>query len=172
MGDFNSRVGSVPGQGITGNSSDITKNGERFIAFLNGGNFTHINGQSDLTTGLWTRQRANSRSVLDYAVISSEHLHTVRNLFIDDHGLYSGGSDHNFLFLSLMDEFVKRKRVAVEPVKKKQAQESLVAAMSVRYFLSSLQQKSFNPNFILQCLSKCLRFNSLPYLKLQLPFSI
>ena len=36
MGDFNSRVGSVPGQGITGNSSDITKNGERFVVFLNG----------------------------------------------------------------------------------------------------------------------------------------
>ena len=108
MGDFNSRVGSAPGKGIAGNTPDITKNGERFIAFLNGGNFTHINGQSDLTTGLWTRQRANSRSVLDYAVISNEHLHTVQSLFIDDHGIFGGGSDHNFLFLSLKDEFVRK----------------------------------------------------------------
>ena len=119
MGDFNSRVGSAPGQGIVGNTPDITKNGERFIAFLNGGNFTHINGQSDLTTGLWTRQRANSRSVLDYAIISNEHLHTVKSLIIDDHGIFGGGSDHNFLFLSLKDEFVKKKRLAVETAKKK-----------------------------------------------------
>jgi hypothetical protein len=44
-------------------------------------------------------------------VISSEHLSTVHSLFIDEGGRFGGGSDHNFLFLTLDDNFVRKQRL-------------------------------------------------------------
>ena len=120
LGDFNSHIGSEPGVGVPGNHVDINPNGNRFLRFLRDGSFSHINGNENLSTGLWTRQRGNSKSVLDYAVVSSEHLSTVKSLVIDERGLLGGGSDHNFLLLTLSDLLVKNKRVSLtRPTKKK-----------------------------------------------------
>ena len=119
LGDFNAHVGSEVGVGIQGNNTDINYNGERFLNFLHHGRFCHINGNMDLTTGLWTRQRGSSKSVLDYAVISNEHLDSVLDLFIDDQGELGGGSDHNFLILTLKDMFVKKRRLLqLKPTKR------------------------------------------------------
>ena len=74
VGDFNSHVGSAPGRGIDGNHHTVNMNGERFLRFLEDGSFRHVNGERALVTGLWTRQRGGSKTVLDYAVISSEHI--------------------------------------------------------------------------------------------------
>ena len=111
LGDFNSHIGSVPGQGVPNNHDDVNLNGERFLRFLEDGSFCHVNGIDRLTTGRWTRQRGGSKSILDYAVVSSEHLHTVQSLLVDEAGLLGGGSDHNFLVLVLDDVFVKKKRL-------------------------------------------------------------
>ena len=111
LGDFNAHIGSVLGRGVPGNHDDVTLNGERFLRFLEDGSFRHVNGVEHLTTGRWTRQRGGSKSILDYAVVSSEHLYTVQSLVIDEAGLLGGGSDHNFLILVLDDEFVKKKRL-------------------------------------------------------------
>ena len=119
LGDFNAHIGSVLGQGVVGNHDDINQNGERFLRFLRDGSFCHINGEQNLTTGLWTRQRGNSKTILDYAVISSEHLSTVHGLLIDDQGDFGGGSDHNWLFLTLNDNFVKKHRFLNVTSKKK-----------------------------------------------------
>ena len=119
LGDFNAHTGSEPGVGVPGNHADINPNGNRFLRFLQDGSFSHINGNQNLTTGLWTRQRGNSKSVLDYAVVSSEHLSTVKSLAIDERGLLGGGSDHNFLILTLNDLLVKNKLVSLtRPTKK------------------------------------------------------
>ena len=97
LGDFNSHIGSVPGRGVPGNHDNVNLNGERFLHFLEDGSFRHVNGVEHLTTGRWTRQRGGSKSILDYAVVSSEHLYTVQSLFIVEAGLLGWGSDHNFL---------------------------------------------------------------------------
>ena len=110
LGDWNCHVGSAEGLGVAGNHGDVNENGAKH-QFLREGFFTHINGVDNLTTGKWTRQRAGSKSILDFAVVSDEHLPTVHSLFVDDQGLMGGGSDHNFLVLTLNDEFVKRTRL-------------------------------------------------------------
>ena len=70
-----------------------------------------INGQKHLTKGLWTRQRGSSKTIIDYAAISEEHLNTVQSFEIDDKGVHAGCSDHNWMFLTVEDHFVKKKRL-------------------------------------------------------------
>ena len=110
LGDFNGHVGCVPGQGVPGNNADINANGRRFLDFLTNTDSKHINGESRLTTGLWTRQRGGHSSIIDYAVVSREHLDSVISLHVDDCGELGGGSDHNWLILDISDSFVKLKR--------------------------------------------------------------
>ena len=71
----------------------------------------HANGQNHLVKGLWTRQRGKSKTILDYACISEEHLATVLSLVIDEEGNEGVGADHNWMFFYLRDNFVKKKRV-------------------------------------------------------------
>ena len=111
MADFNGHVGNVESQGIQGNHKEINPNGRRLLEFLKNTRMHHVNGHSNLTRGLWTRQRGKSKTVLDYTAVSEEHLHTVKSLEIDDKGKYGGGSDHNWMFLAVEDKFVRKKRV-------------------------------------------------------------
>ena len=106
LGDFNGHIGS----NIGGNHHDINKNGQRFLNFLSNSSCAQINGRADITTGLWTRQQGGISSVLDYAVVSVEHLPSVQSMFIDDQGCFGGGSDHNWIFLEMTDNFVKKVR--------------------------------------------------------------
>ena len=108
LGDFNGHVGDQLGVGVVGNKPGINRNGQRFIDFLNDTNCVHVNGRQDLTTGLWTRQRSGISTILDYGVIAREHLSSVLSMFIDDQGVYGGGSDHNWIFMDLSDNLVKK----------------------------------------------------------------
>ena len=110
LGDFNGHIGSVPGEGIQDNKENINANGRRLLEFLEVTDSKHINGNKLVTTGLWTRQRGGHSSVIDYAVISVEHMDTVASLYIDDMGALGGGSDHNWLILDVSDSFVTLKR--------------------------------------------------------------
>ena len=93
VGDCNAHVGSVNGQGVPGNNPDVHKNGQRFLDFLTQNNLVHINGAltpdgtSRLCDGLWTRQRGASRSIIDFAVLSSEHVNSVLSMLVDDKAL-------------------------------------------------------------------------------------
>ena len=118
LGDFNSHIGNVLGVGVTGNHPDVNKNGRRFLDFLADCQCVHINGVSHLTNGLWTRQRGGVSTILDYAVIAMEHMSSVQSLFIDDSGHFGGGSDHNWLFLELEDNFVRKVRISNLPMRK------------------------------------------------------
>ena len=60
---------------------------------------------SRLCSGLWTRQRGNSRSVLDFIVMSAEHMDTVLDMTVDQSGLHAGGSDHNGCWIKIKDKF-------------------------------------------------------------------
>ena len=119
LGDFNGHVGEVLGVGVPGNKPGINANGQRFLDFLTHTDSVHINGSvktpgqwdTRLTTGLWTRQRGGSSSIIDFAVVSSEHLDSVVGLVVDDQGEYGTLSDHNWLFLELYDKFVRQRRI-------------------------------------------------------------
>ena len=45
-------------------------------------------------------------------------MQSVRSLFIDERGQFGGGSDHNFIFLTLDDMFVRKQRLFKLPVRK------------------------------------------------------
>ena len=111
MSDFNGHIGNKHEEGIQGNHPGINCNGRRLLDFLRLTRMKQINGQKHLTKGLWTRQRGSSKTIIDYAAISEEHLHTVQSLEIDDKGVHAGGSDHNWMFLTVEDHFVKKKRL-------------------------------------------------------------
>ena len=112
-------MGCLPNEGVPGNTSHVNPNGRRFLEFLTLTDSKHINGMQTLTTGLWTRQRGGSSSVIDFAAVSREHMDTVISLYIDDHGDLGGGSDHNWIILDMTDYFIKLRRVSNVPKKKK-----------------------------------------------------
>ena len=71
LGDFNAHVGDSVEEGVVGNNPIVNANGRRFLQFLRDTNCRHVNGDSKLTQGIWTRQSGISSSVIDYAVVSS-----------------------------------------------------------------------------------------------------
>ena len=109
-----------------GNNPDQNRNGLRFLAFLESCDLRHINGEcripgsqeTRICEGLWTRQRGNSMSVIDFAGVSFEHVGAVVSMTVDDRGLFGGDSDHNWLTIVLEDKF---KRLRMLPsVRKKE----------------------------------------------------
>ena len=127
QGDFNSWVGSdLSKRGIPGNRPPLPNaNGNLFLDFLAGNNLTHVNGavrdegnwDSRIAEGLWTRHSSDHRSstVLDYVVITDEHLGTVHDMLVDEQGIFGGGSDHNMLLTSMSDQFISTRRMAPRP---------------------------------------------------------
>ena len=118
MSDFNGHIGNCEEEGIQGNHPAVNLNGRRLLNFLRDTQMKHVNGQKHLCKGLWTRQRGSSKTVIDYTAISEEHLHTVKSLEIDDKGVFGTGSDHNWMFLEMVDHFVKKKRLVNTMVRK------------------------------------------------------
>ena len=123
QGDFNGWVGnSLQDGGIPGNTKKVNKNGRRFLAFLRDNNLQHLNGAcrtegdwaSRVSSGTWTRHGHDysSSTVLDYSVISSEHMESVIDLEVDQHGKLGGGADHNILVTRLKDRFLVVSKVA------------------------------------------------------------
>ena len=126
LGDFNGHVGDNIGEGIPGNTHGINPNGRRFLDFLKNTDTVHINGSVIIpgrwdtrrTSGLWTRQRGGHSSIIDYGVISAEHVDSVVDMKIDDLGQFGTNSDHNWLFLNLSDKFVTQRRITNINLKK------------------------------------------------------
>ena len=118
VGDFNGHIGCDPLEGVVGNNPDVNMNGRRFLDFLKTCDLRHMNGEcripgsqvTRICEGLWTRQRGNSRSVIDFAGVSQEHVGSVVSMTVDDRGVFGGDSDHNWLTIVLEDKF-KRLRI-------------------------------------------------------------
>ena len=126
LGDFNGHIGDVLGVGVPGNKPGINANGQRFLDFLSHTDSVHINGSvrvpgcwaTRITSGTWTRQRAGCSSIIDFGVVSAEHLDSVAGMTVDDKGEFGTQSDHNWLFLDLYDKFVRKRRLSNMQVKK------------------------------------------------------
>ena len=116
MGDMNAWVGCEEGVGIPGNRQQVNKNGERFISFLKDTKMMHLNGASRkvegeevrLSQGLFTRHDARSATAIDFICVSREHQKSIRNLRVDENGIWGGNSDHVILESNFEDAFVRR----------------------------------------------------------------
>ena len=122
LADFNGHIGNAAGVGIPGNKHAINRNGSMLLSFsvvtnmkiLNRDYKTGGDETSRIARGLWTWMRGGKTSVIDYALISAHHLSSVISMNIDDSGVWGGGSDHNWIFVSLKDKlsrlFIPKKK--------------------------------------------------------------
>ena len=99
MGDFNSKVGKIPG--LEANNPQTNKNQPLFMNFISEVNLFIIN-TLPLSKGLFTRFMSNSshpdsKSLLDYGLTDGDHVHTVSSFVIDESARYDCGSDHALL---------------------------------------------------------------------------
>lgn len=128
-GDFNSHVGNLQGLQVK-NNHPVNENGKLLLDFVANSSFDIINSMckavgrcgfhvcNPVCDGTWTWQRDHRCSIIDYALISSEHSYCVEKMFIDDRGDYGGDSDHNFIFVTLRDKFAVKRLSYNAPVKK------------------------------------------------------
>ena len=111
LGDFNSRVGLLPG--LEGNTPDTNLNAPMFLNFICEVNMVIIN-TLPISRGLFTRFMDSSnlpgtRSLLDYGAIDSDHVDTVTTFLIDEDARHACGSDHALLECDL--EFSSRPNI-------------------------------------------------------------
>ena len=111
MGDFNTRVGAIPG--LEGNTNDTNRNYPMFMNFITEVNMTIIN-TLPVSRGLFTRfmdgsGRPGTLSLLDYGLIDNDHVNTVTSFVIDEDARYEAGSDHALLECTI--EFGARPKV-------------------------------------------------------------
>ena len=85
MGDFNSRVGAIPG--LEGNSPDTNINTPRFLNFITEVQLVIIN-TLPITKGLFSRFMQGKKSLLDYGLVDSDHTNTVTSFVIDEEARY------------------------------------------------------------------------------------
>ena len=100
MGDYNGHIGCDDQVGILGNKPGINPNGNLLLEFEKYTAMTILNRRS---SGLWTWKRDNNTTVLDYALLSTEHIDSFESMYIDDTNFYGGDSDHNVLFVVLSE---------------------------------------------------------------------
>ena len=103
VGDLNGHIGCVDGVGILGNKPGVNPNGNLILEFERYSDMTILNRRS---SGLWTWKRDGNTTVLDYALLSSEHIDSFESMYIDDTNFYGGDSDHNVLFVVLSEHLV------------------------------------------------------------------
>ena len=123
-GDFNGWCGAdLSKGGIPGNRAKVNPNGQRLLDFLSGNSLVHLNGAvrspgdwtSKYTTGLWTRHASDyeSSTIIDYILVSAEHLGSTIDMKVDDQGRLGGGSDHNMIVARFRDRFVRSSNIAM-----------------------------------------------------------
>ena len=99
MGDFNSRVGRIPG--LEGNTPDINRNQPMFLNFISAVNLFILNTLPQ-AKGLFTRFMSSSglsgtNSLLDYGLVDNDHVNCVTSFIIDEQARVECGSDHALL---------------------------------------------------------------------------
>ena len=97
VGDFNSHIGNNDGNslGIPNNNSRIGENGSKLLQWLQSWDKLIVNAQN-CATGLYTRQKGISHSILDLMIIDDQMLPLMKGLVIDDMGEYRLiKTDHN-----------------------------------------------------------------------------
>jgi hypothetical protein len=99
MGDFNSRIGRIPG--LEENTHDTNKNSPMFLNFVSQANLVILN-TLPVAEGLFTRFMKGTKSLLDYGMVDNEHINTVTSFVIDSDARHGCGSDHALLIAKLL----------------------------------------------------------------------
>ena len=111
MGDFNSRIGAVPG--LENNTPDTNRNTPMFLNFVNEVNLIILNtlpiNKNVFTRFMDSSGRPGTMSLLDYGLIDSDHSNTVTSFVIDEEARFNCGSDH--ALLECIVEFGARPKV-------------------------------------------------------------
>ena len=92
LGDFNGHVGFLGYQ-------KIDKNGEMIIEWMNDYNLTLLNAREE-TKGLYTWERGEQKSVIDYVLVNEEMELHIDKMEIDENKELMDISDHNLIKLS------------------------------------------------------------------------
>ena len=103
IGDMNGHIGCDDSVGIAGNKPGINPNGNLLLEFERYTDMQILNRRS---SGLWTWKRDSNTTVIDYALLSNEHIDSFVSMYIDDTNFYGGDSDHNVLFVVLSEHLV------------------------------------------------------------------
>ncbi len=97
MGDLNAHVGCGTG-GIPGNHEKVDSRGKEIHKWITDTGSILLNSHENCN-GLWTWNRGDKVSVVDYMVTSGSLEADIEELYIDDAGDFDVGSDHNWLWL-------------------------------------------------------------------------
>ena len=96
MGDFNTRVGKLPG--LEWNDDVVNPNYNQFLNFIDQVNMIIIN-TLPVSKGHFTRfmDSQNSKSLIDFSLVDSNHVNNVTSFIIDENSRFDCGSDHALL---------------------------------------------------------------------------
>ncbi len=104
MGDFNSHVGQV----ISGNSDKTDSIGKEIISIANNNSLTIVNTLS-CCQGLWMFVRGQVKPVIDYIMIDNVLKNNVSRVVVDNEGGQDLGSDHNPMWVRLVNMRIEGK---------------------------------------------------------------
>ena len=79
VGDLNCKVGSL----VSGNNSEVTVGGKMLINIVKRQELMLVNN-SERTSGKWTREEGNAKSIIDYVLIKQEDEDDVTEMKIDE----------------------------------------------------------------------------------------
>ncbi len=113
MGDFNAHVGNGTG-GVAGNHEKVDARGKEIHRWVGDTGSILVNAHENCT-GIWTWNRGEKMSVLDYMITSGEVGQDIEELFIDDGGEYDIGSDHNWMWLRLRHTRLPKEKIKKQP---------------------------------------------------------
>ena len=104
LGDFNSRIGRVPG--LEYNTPDSNDNAPMFMNFVNETNLLIINtlpiAKGQFTWFMDKPGRNGAKSLLDYGLIDHDKADTVTSFVIDENARFAAGSDHALLECTIL----------------------------------------------------------------------
>ena len=112
MGDFNGHISAkesgIKGQGIR---SITDRNGQRVLGLINQHSLCLLNSQKDICTGTWTWRRRESKSIIDYAMISNDNQGQVKSMVMEDKGTgLATASDHSCIDVEIKIESPARRK--------------------------------------------------------------
>ncbi len=96
VGDFNGHVGDL----VPGNSPTVNREGQLCKDFFRRSDMVVMNADRRCR-GTWTRMQGNSRSVLDFILVSQTLNRQIETMVIDDVGEFLIESDHNLMWLDI-----------------------------------------------------------------------